>query len=269
MLNFAFTEATEVCLTLYNDMHVQQAMSLVYQHPELSIVLKLQMQITEQQEPVGEPQQLDPVVQAAINPVDRREGSIPAPIPSEREYSSHASLALGLNSQEAYPRLSRYLRSVAQLDLIQVEANGNCLFSSVHHVVDCPLEYQIIHLKRQLIMMMANHHAFLFPILKASIATTYGFPRMSEDDYQKKYQDGTLTQIEADDHNTPDPCLYLGYMQTLLEDGFWGDELCLALISMMWQISITVVKGETFHQIKFRHSESLKNTDLVLVHCQG
>ena len=47
MLNLAFTEATEVRLTLYNDMHVQQAMSLVYQHPELSEVLKLQMQVTE------------------------------------------------------------------------------------------------------------------------------------------------------------------------------------------------------------------------------
>ena len=78
MSNLVFTGATEVQLTLYNDVHVQQAMSLVYQHPELSELLKLQM------EPVGELQQLDTVVQAAIKPVDRREGSIPAPIPSER-----------------------------------------------------------------------------------------------------------------------------------------------------------------------------------------
>ena len=118
-------------------------------------------------------------------------------------------------------------------------------------------------------MMMANHHTFLYLILKASIATTYGFPRMSDEDYQKKYNDGTLTQMEANDHNTPGRFSYLGYMQALLEDGFWGNELCLALISMMWQISITIVKAETFHQIKFRHSESLKKTDLVLVHCQG
>ena len=250
-------------------MHVQQAMSMVYQRPELSEVLKLQMHVAKGQELVGEPQQLDPVVLAAIKPVDKWEGRIPVPIPSEREYSSHASLAPGLNSQEPYSRLSHYLQSVAKLDLIPVEANRNYLFSSVHRAVDCPQEYQTIHLKCQLIMMMANHHAFLFPILKASIATTYGFPRMSEDDYQKKYEDGTLTQNEADDHNTPGPFSYLGYMQALLEESFWGDKLCLALISMMWQISITVVKGETFHQIKFRHSESLKNTDLVLVHCQG
>ena len=225
------------------------------------------MYVTEGQEPVGEPQPIDPVVQATIKPVDKREDSILAPIPSERDYSSHASLALGLNIQEAYSRLSRYLQSAAKLDLIPVEANKNCLFSSVCQAVDCLLEYQTIHLKRQLAMMMANHHAFLFPILKASIATTYGFPRMSEDDYLRKYNDGTLTQNEADDHNTPGPFPYVGYMQALLNEGFWGDELCIALISMMWKISITVVKGESFHQIKFRHSETLKDTNLVLVHC--
>ena len=205
MLNLVFTEATEVLLTLFNNMHVQQVLSMISQHPELTEVLKIQLHVTEGQEPVGEPRQIDPVVQAAIKPVDKREGSIPVPIPSKRNYSSHASLVLGLNSQEPYSRLSRYLQSIAKLDLIPVEANGNCLFSSVWRAVDCPLEYQTIHLKCQLVMMMANHHNFLFPIFKASIATTYGFPRMPEEDYLQKYNDGTLTQDEAGDHNTPGP----------------------------------------------------------------
>ena len=111
--------------------------------------------------------------------------------------------------------------------------------------------------------MMANHHNFLFLIFKASIASTYGFPRMPEEEYLQKYNDDTLTQEEADDHNTPGPFSYFGYMKALLQAGFWGNELCLALISMMWQISITVLKGETFHQIKFRCSEVLKDTNLV------
>ena len=123
-----FTEATEVQLTLFNDMHVQQAMSMVSQHPELTEVLRIQLNVTDGQEPVDEPQQIDPVVQAAIRPVYKREGSIPAPIPSERYYSSHASLALGLNSQEAYSRLSQYLQSIAKLDLIPVEANETVCF---------------------------------------------------------------------------------------------------------------------------------------------
>ena len=72
-----FTEATEVWLTLFNNMYIQQALSMVSQHPEFTEVLKIQLHITEGQEPVGEPQQIDPVVQAAIKPVDKREGSIP------------------------------------------------------------------------------------------------------------------------------------------------------------------------------------------------
>ena len=136
-------------------------------------------------------------------------------------------------------------------------------------LVDCPLEFQTIHLKHQLVMMMANHHTFLFPKVKASLASTYGFPRMPKEEYQCKYQEGILTQEEADDHNTPGPFFYLGYMKALLNDGFWGDELCLALVSIMWQVAITVINGKTFHQIKFRHSNQLKNAYLVFVHCQG
>ena len=131
MSNLVFTEATKVSLTFFNDMYVQQAMTMVGKHPELTEVLRLQLHVTEGKEPVGELQPIDPVVQAAIKPVNKREGSIPAPIPSERDYSSHASLSLGLNSQEGYSRLSCYLQSIAKLDLIPVEANGNCLFSSV------------------------------------------------------------------------------------------------------------------------------------------
>ena len=67
-------------------MHVQQAMSMFYQQPELTEILLLQLHVTEGQEPVGEPQPIHPVVQAAIKPVDKREGSIPAPIPSERVF---------------------------------------------------------------------------------------------------------------------------------------------------------------------------------------
>ena len=69
------------------------------------------LQVTDdQEEPVGEPPEPDPIMEAAIKPVDRREGTIPAPIPSERDYSTHASLALGFANQESYSRLSRYLQ---------------------------------------------------------------------------------------------------------------------------------------------------------------
>ena len=136
--------------------------TIVSQNPELLEVLQMPLQATEDQEPTGEPPEPNPVMKAVIKPVDKREGMIPAPIPSEREYSTHASLALGLANQEAYSRLLRYLQFVAKLDMIPVEVNRNYLFFIIKRVVDCPLEYQTIHLTRHLTMMMAIHHAFLF-----------------------------------------------------------------------------------------------------------
>ena len=106
ILSITSTEATEVGLVLFNDLHVQQALSLVSQHQELTEVLKVWLQVTEDLEPVEEPPEINPVVWATIKSVDKREGTIPTPIPSEREYSYHTFLALGLNNQEAYSRLS-------------------------------------------------------------------------------------------------------------------------------------------------------------------
>ena len=83
-------------------MHVQQALAIVSQCPELTKVLKIQLEVTEGEEPAGAPPEINPVIQAAIKTMDRREGSIPTFIPSEREYSSYVSLALGLKNQKLF-----------------------------------------------------------------------------------------------------------------------------------------------------------------------
>ena len=94
----------------FNDLHIQQAFAIISQNPELMEVLSILLQVTDDQEkPVGKAPEPDPIMKAAIKAIDRREGTIPATIPSERDYSNHASLALGLANQESYSRLSRYL----------------------------------------------------------------------------------------------------------------------------------------------------------------
>ena len=90
-------------LVLYNDLHIQQMFALVSQNPGLLEVLQMPLQVTEDQEPAGQPPEQDPIMKAAIKPVDRREGTIPAPILSERESSTHASLALGWPTRSLTP----------------------------------------------------------------------------------------------------------------------------------------------------------------------
>ena len=208
------------------------------------------------------------MVAAVVHP-DFVEATVPDEIPSEREYSTHASLALGLPSQEAYTRQTRYLHSHRQLDIIPVEALGNCLFSAIRRAIDVPLEYQNVHLRRQLVMLLANHHEFFLPLLKPSLRATYEHIRMDQDTYDQRFNAGQLSQTEIDDQNYPSLFSYMGYMRALLQDGFWGNEICLTLTSMMFQIGIMVLDAESFLQTKAHHDAILSKADAALVHCQG
>ena len=250
-------------------MHVDQALELVRGAEVFQEVFTVTLLPTDGDEPHAVPPQLDPTMVVVVVHPNFVEGTVPYEIPSEREYSTHASLALGLPSQEAYTRLTRYLHSHRQLDPIPVVALGNCLFSAIRRAIDVPFEYQSVHLRRQLVMLLANHHEFFLPLLKPSLMATHGHIRMDQDTYDQRFNAGQLSQAEIDDQNCPGPFSYMCYMRALLQDGFSGDKICLTLTSMMFQIGIMVLDAETFFQTKVHHDAILSKADVALVHCQG
>ena len=135
-------------------------------------------------------------------------------------------------------------------DCVPVAPDGSCMFSSLRRIISAPFKYRNIHLRRQLVIMMANHKEFFFNLLKEHIRGTYGFPRQDEEEYQQRYRDGVLTDQEVQDHNCPGPFSFHSYLMALLSPNMWGDEQVLCLCSMMWQIGLTVVSAEKFTQIK-------------------
>ena len=215
-------EVDQVNLQLFNQLHVDQALELVRGIEACQEVFSVTLLPTDGDEPHAVPPQLVLTMMAAVVHPDFVEGTVPDEIPSEREYSTHASLALGLPSQDAYTRLTRYLYSHRQLDPIPVEALGNCSFSAIKRAIDVPLEYQNVHLRRQLVMLLANHHEFFLPLLKPSLMATYGHIRMDQDTYDQRFNAGQLSWAEIDGQSCPGPCSYMGYMRALLQDGFWG-----------------------------------------------
>ena len=207
---------------------------------------------------------------AIIKSKDRHvEGDVPPHFPEQASYSSHASTSLCLENQEQYTRLAHYMYSRGGYDCVPVAPDGSCLFSSLRRVISAPFEYRNIHLRRQLVVTLASHKEFFFNLLKEHIRGTYGFPRLSDEEYQQKYNDGLLTDQEVQDHNCPGPFSFHSYLSALLNPEMWGDEQVLCFCSMMWQIGLTVVSAETFTQIRFRHRSSLERADGVLVMCQG
>ena len=55
--------------------------------------------------------------------------------------------------------------------------------------------------------------------------------------------------------------------QTYLLRG--GEEMVIILLSIMWQVGVTILKAKTLHNIKFRHQQRISNSDILLVHCSG
>ena len=251
-------------------MHIDQALELVKAVPRCNNILAVGLIPTEgDNDPVPDVLPADPIMERSVDHTRHVEGSVPPKIPQERGITTHMSLALGLQDQEAYSRLVRYLQRHDQLDPIPVDAQGNCMFSAIRRAIDVPLEYQNIHLRRQIVMTLANHCNFFFPLLKNSIMATYGHPRMPVDEFIRRREAGELSQQQIDDQDCPGPFSYLGYITALLGDGFWGDEIVLAVVSMMFQCGVTVLNADSFLQTKVRHEKPLKDADIVLVHCQG
>ena len=246
-----YTKVDQVNLTLYNQMHIDQAMELVRAVPGCMNVLTVGLLPTEgEQEPIPVVPPANPTMVQAVDHSSHVEGGVPPRIPQERDISTHMSLALGLQDQETYSRLIRYLQHHKQLDPIPVEVMGNCMFSSIRRAIDIPFEYQNIHLRRQIVMTLANHCNFFMPLLKNSIMATYGHPRMEENEFNLRHAAGELTQQQIDDQKCPGPYSFHRYLMALLGDGFWGDEIVLTVVSMMFQCGITVLNADNFLQTK-------------------
>ena len=112
-------------------MHFDQALEVVKGVPSSMEMLTMGLLPTEgDQEPTPAVHPANPMAQS-IDHSFHIEGEVPPEIPEERDISTHMSLALGLQDQETYSRLIRYLQGHEQLDPIPVEAMGNCLFSSI------------------------------------------------------------------------------------------------------------------------------------------
>ena len=110
----------------------------------------------------------------------------------------------------------------------QTTANGDCMFSAVLQQMHCLPEYKAIEFRRQVAWYLSKH-ANLF----CSLAPL---------------KDGKTFESYIREQ-------YSGYI--------WGDDCCLAAISHMWNVAITVISAEDPEPRKIFHNK--KHPDIVLV----
>ena len=164
-------------------------------------------------------------------------------------------------------KLNKHLYLRGNWELFTTPKNGSCVFASVRRGLEAPEEFRNNHLRFMVVKFMATNHAFCYSILKSTIAGEYGMDRLPEDEYKAGEKAGTLTAAQIEAQSTPGPYTFIQYLEAMLDESTWGDHAILSVISMMWQVTITILRGNDLKEIWIRHRRSLRDVDMVVVYC--
>ena len=187
----------------------------------------------------------------------------------------------GVGQQQAEPYNLGDMKQVLELvdfltlnggwELFLTPKDGQCMFAAMRRGMEAPEEYRSSHLRFQLILFCVKNHGFIFTLVKNELLHEYGQKRISKEEYEARVnsEDQPLTEHELEWYHKPGPFSFYSYLSALMDDTFWGDGICLTLMSMMWQIGITVVGAEDKTQTRIRHSHALDDTHCVLVFAGG
>ena len=172
----------------------------------------------------------------------------------------------GFQTMEGIIRLIDYGSSNGGFVPLPTQQRGACLFHAFRRSISCPREFTNSHLRRILVSFICNRVDELYPLLECSISGNYGHIRLSPEEYRRKEASGQLTDLERQEYNEPGPFSITSYCEVLLKNDFYGEELCLRLLSMLFRVRITVLDGESLVGIRIRHQNAALNADVILVH---
>ena len=172
---------------------------------------------------------------------------------------------MGCNTPDEFSSLLEYLQLNGGWFPFHVQRWGVCQFAMFHRGIDCPMEYTNMHLQRQLVMEMIWYKEFFLPHLTDVISGGYGGKLLAEE-YSRHEKKGLLTVATRQAYMEPGPFSYLTYLEHILKCDSLGDEITLVILSMVFQLLITVVTVPSLHRDPIRHINTLEKSDIVLLH---
>ena len=174
-----------------------------------------------------------------------------------------------LNDINEVLKLNKYVFSNGQWEVFPTPKNGSCMFAAFRRGLEAPEEFRNCHLRYMVANFLCQNAEFMFDILEAHIAASYGMDRLTPEQYKKAQEEDTLTPDQEEAQHLPGPFSYAEYVEALLDESFWGDHGVLLAISMMWQVTITALNAETFTENQICHSRGLADVDFLLLYCGG
>ena len=178
------------------------------------------------------------------------------------------TMFMGCNTPDEFSSLLEYLQLNGGWFPFHVQRWGACQFAAFRQGIDCPMEYTNTHLRRQLVMEMIWYKEFFLPHLTDAISRGYG-GKLSADQYSRCEREGLLTVVTRQAYEEPGPFSYLSYLEHILKRDSWGDEITLVVLSMVFQLHITVVTVPSLHRDPICHVNTLEKSDIVLLRSSG
>ena len=174
------------------------------------------------------------------------------------------AMFMGCSTADEFSSLLEYLQLNGGWFPFQVQQWGACQFTAFRWGIDCPMEFTNTHLHRQLVMDVVRHKEFFLPQLKGFISGNFG-AKLSKAEYEHWEKEGLLTVETRCTFTEPGPFSFVMYLEYLLKNDSWGDEITLVVLSMLFQLRITIVTIPTLHSEAIRHTNMLERSDVVLL----
>ena len=174
------------------------------------------------------------------------------------------TMFMGCNTPDEFSSLLEYFQLNGGWFPFHVQRRGACQFAVFRRGIDCPMEYTNTHLRHQLVMEMIWYKEFFLPHLTDAISGGYG-GKLSADEYSRCEREGLLTAATRQAYEEPGPFSYLTYLEHIIKHDSWGDEIMLVILSMVFQLRITIVTVPSLHRDPIHHINTLEKSDIVLL----
>ena len=186
--------------------------------------------------------------------------------------SSLRQVDLQFNQEYGYSTMEGIIRCLDYRELnggfvpLSTQQRGACLLHAFRRSIVCPRELTNTHLRRMVVRFICQHLDYLYPMLRLSIAGNYGHIKLFREQYEDLRARDLLTPQQREDYNEPGPFSVIVYLENLLKPNSYGEETVLRVLSMLFQVQISVLNSNTFLPIKVRHANKTLKADVVLVH---
>ena len=186
----------------------------------------------------------------------------------------HSSMSNVNNLPSALPALSgpqvcalyQFLQLNGNFSLVPTKEDGDCLYGAFRRGTDLPAEVADIHIKRCIVRAVCHHHQFFFGYLSHAIGMIYGVERLDPAVLAEKVKKKQISTDDLRDQRLPGPLSFVDWIKLILQESAYGDEIVILVMSLLWQLKITVLYADDLSEKKFRHNQRITQVDMLLVY---